>query len=409
LLPFNIDGLPNGGGTGSHLFLAGDVRANEQVGLTAIHTLFVREHNRLADRIKAVGYLNADDEMIYQLARKLVMAEVQIITYNEFLPALLGSRAPKLEDYHFQESVNPQLSNEFSTAFFRFGHTMLPRAIFLAPVSPDESTEWIELRRAFFNIRFFTEHPENIDRVLLGLTATEAEEIDCMIVEDVRSFLFSHDGIHTVCLDLAALNIQRGRDHQIPSYNEVRRALGLRVKTSFDQITANTVFQQSLEQVYGSVNKIDPWIGALAEDHLPDASVGELLTVAMAKQFEAFRDGDPLFFQRSDPIFNMPGMERILNLDDVNLGFVILANTRISDIDFTSCFIGQDAGLAPTAQPSDQRTHPPTTSPSIPPIPDPAPPPTPRDVRTIDPVGEPECRQWILSGEKRFSTRKSVS
>ena len=57
-LPYNIDGLPNAPGNGPEFFLAGDVRANEQVALTAMHTLFVREHNRLADQIRAQNGLD---------------------------------------------------------------------------------------------------------------------------------------------------------------------------------------------------------------------------------------------------------------------------------------------------------------------------------------------------------------
>ena len=94
LLPFNLDGLPNAGGEGSELFLAGDVRANEQVGLTALHTLFMREHNRLADRIAAENPALSGEE-IYQWARHLVAAQIQVITFEEYLPALLGPAAIK--------------------------------------------------------------------------------------------------------------------------------------------------------------------------------------------------------------------------------------------------------------------------------------------------------------------------
>ncbi|MBM4069594.1 MAG: hypothetical protein FJ271_11685 [Planctomycetes bacterium] len=78
----NADAL----GKGNQLFLAGDVRANEQLGLTVVHTLFVREHNRLADRIAQL-YPSLNDEQIYQLARRLVGVEQQIITYEEYGPS----------------------------------------------------------------------------------------------------------------------------------------------------------------------------------------------------------------------------------------------------------------------------------------------------------------------------------
>ena len=96
LLPgYNTAGFDNDDplGLGSELFLAGDVRANEQVGLTATHALFLREHNRLADQLHTQNPA-LSDEQLYQAARKIVGAEMQIITYKEFLPALMGSSAP---------------------------------------------------------------------------------------------------------------------------------------------------------------------------------------------------------------------------------------------------------------------------------------------------------------------------
>ena len=79
-------------GTSEFLFLAGDVRANEQVGLTALHVLFVREHNRWVS-ILAGEHPDWNGEQLYQEARRLVGAEMQVITYREFIPALLGPDA----------------------------------------------------------------------------------------------------------------------------------------------------------------------------------------------------------------------------------------------------------------------------------------------------------------------------
>lgn len=90
LLPFNTEALVNANGPipdPTTLFLAGDIRANEQVGLTTMHTLFVREHNRLATLLLE-NNPNADAESIFQAARRLLVAEIQIITYNEHLPSL---------------------------------------------------------------------------------------------------------------------------------------------------------------------------------------------------------------------------------------------------------------------------------------------------------------------------------
>lgn len=70
-------------------FLAGDQRVNENVGVAAVHTLWLREHNRLAEEL---ANLNPqwEDETLYQEARRVVIAEIQHITYNEYLPMVLG-------------------------------------------------------------------------------------------------------------------------------------------------------------------------------------------------------------------------------------------------------------------------------------------------------------------------------
>jgi hypothetical protein len=105
LPPFNAEGFPNAPSADlPTLFLAGDFRANEQVGLTSMHTLFIREHNFWADAI-------------YQAARAIVAGEMQAITYREFLPVLLGDRG--LRAYRgYNPNVNPGIPNEFATAAY---------------------------------------------------------------------------------------------------------------------------------------------------------------------------------------------------------------------------------------------------------------------------------------------------
>lgn len=121
-LPINTAGLPNDPKADDQtLFLAGDVRANEQLGLTAMHTLFVREHNFLCDLIKARSPRFNGDQ-IYELARAIVAGEIQHVIYTEFLPVLIGN----ITSYRgYDTNVNPSMMNEFSTAAFRLGHTML--------------------------------------------------------------------------------------------------------------------------------------------------------------------------------------------------------------------------------------------------------------------------------------------
>ncbi len=140
MLPIDEDGF----------FMAGDVRANEQVCLTAMHTLFAREHNRIADRL-ALFFPHWNDERLYQQARRRVVGIIQSITYNEFLPAILGENA--LAPYQgYNPLWYPNITNTFANAGYRFGHSMLPPEVFRMDNSGDVIPDGnLRLKEAFFN------------------------------------------------------------------------------------------------------------------------------------------------------------------------------------------------------------------------------------------------------------------
>lgn len=321
LLPLNVHGLENDGGTSDELFLAGDIRANEQVGLASMHTLWVREHNRIAEQIGSQKPF-LSDEAIYQRARRLVMAEIQVITFQEYLPALLG--ADSIPEYGgYDPDVDPRISNLFATAAYRYGHTQLPTSLKRMDPWGSESPEGdLPLRDAFFNPQPIMQ--DGIDAIMNGLVMNVAQEIDNHLVDDVRNFLFGPPGAGG--FDLASLNIQRGRDHGLPDYNSVRRQLGLETRTKFDQVTSNETLRAALSEAYWSIDNVDVWVGALAENHLPDAAVGELLHQVILDQFLALRAGDRYWYQRS-----LTGPE-LQQVRQTRLSDVILRNTMIQSL-----------------------------------------------------------------------------
>ncbi|CAM2005308.1 peroxidase family protein [Acanthopleuribacter pedis] len=294
LLPFNTDGIENAGGANPALFLAGDVRANEQAGLAAMHTLFVREHNRLAEQFAARNP-EWDGEQIYQKARQIVGAQMQVITYREFLPTLLGEHGPRRYQ-GYRENVNAAIANSFSTAAYRFGHSALNATILRLNADGTPVAEGhLPLRNAFFNPSRLTEEG-GIEPIMRGLAAQACQNIDPFIIDDVRNFLFGPPG--SGGFDLASLNLQRGRDHGLPSYNAARIGMGLPPARNFADISSDAVVQNRLATAYENVDQIDLWIGGLSEDHLPGAMVGELIATILRDQFEALRDGDRYWYAR---------------------------------------------------------------------------------------------------------------
>ncbi len=300
-------------------FIAGDIRSNEQLGLTAMHTLFLREHNRLADVIRSENP-TLTDEQIYQNARAIVGAEVQAITYREFLPVLLGAHGiPPYTGY--KPDVDASVRNMFSTAAYRFGHSMLSPQILrldanLQPISQGN----LPLRNAFFNPQELV-NGGGIEPLLRGLAHQMAQEVDIYAVDDVRNFLFGPPG--SGGLDLPCLNLQRGRDHGLPSYNDARVAMGLPRANTFADISSNHEVQNRLKRAYGSVNKVDMWIGGLAEDHVDGGLVGKLFRRVLQDQFTRSRDGDAFWYQ------NVFSGSLLDYLNSVTLAQVIHNNTNI--------------------------------------------------------------------------------
>lgn len=337
MLPLNEDNLPMDNASPlvkpTELFAAGDTRANENVELTAMQTLFVREHNRIAsDAVKKNP--NWSDEQIYQHARSIVIAELQAITYNQWLPALIGSRA--VSSYKgYNSKIDPSIANEFSTASYRLHTSINDDVEFFDDSGRPQSFTYVNdsgetvavdggvpLSQAFFNPTLFKQ--TGVDGILKYAGSTKAEEIDTQLVESLRNFLFGAPGQGG--LDLAALNIQRGRDHGLADYNSIRAAYGLPKVTKFTEITSDVDLQSKMETLFGNVDNIDAWVGMLAEDHARGSSVGITSQRIIADQFERLRDGDRFWFER---VFSG---RQLAELQRTTLEDVIERNTGITSL-----------------------------------------------------------------------------
>ncbi|XP_058033763.1 peroxidasin homolog isoform X3 [Ahaetulla prasina] len=218
-------------------FLAGDHRANEQLGLTSMHTLWFREHNRIATELLKLNP-HWDGDTIYHETRKIVGAEMQHITYSHWLPKILGVVGLKMlgEYKGYDPNVNSGIANEFATAAFRFGHTLINPILYRL----DENFETIpqghiSLHKAFFS-PFRIVNEGGIDPLLRGLfgTAGKMRVTSQLLNTELTERLFSM--ARAVALDLAAMNIQRGRDHGIPPYHEFRVYCNLSSTHTFEDL-----------------------------------------------------------------------------------------------------------------------------------------------------------------------------
>jgi hypothetical protein len=311
--------MDDGGFGLKKFFIAGDARANENPLLLSIHTVFVREHNRLCEIYRQKNPF-ASDEEIYQYARRMNIAYLQHITYEEWLPAM-GVKLPPYRGY--RPDVKVEIFNEFSAAAFRFGHTLINSNLIRMEEDGEISSNGnITLKDAFFN-PYVVVLSAGIESFFKGMATQVQQELDCKVIDDVRNFLFGapSDG----GLDLAAININRGRERGLSSYNEVRRSFGLPAVPSFYDLTSNHDEAELLEASYGSIENLDLWVGLLAETHMDESMMGRLMQVIIKEQFQLLRDGDRYYYE-ADPLFTYEELEDVSN---TSLRDIIMRNTDI--------------------------------------------------------------------------------
>lgn len=294
LLPRNVGGLDmaNAGTSAlTDLFAAGDVRANENWLLTALHTLFVREHNRRCEELVSQHPAWAgQEEMIFQHARRCTVGIMGAIMMYDAAPLLLGRALPPYRGY--MPGVNADIALEFSTAAYRVGHTMIPDVLQVGA----SAASTVTLLEAFFNPEL--SQTRGVDALLQGAALARMREVDGIVDESLRSTLFGPPS-GTMLMDLAAINIERGRELGLAGYNAMRVAYGLPA-VSWATMPVTPDVLAKLQGLYASPNDIDPWVMCIAETHLPGAQLGPLAATVIQEQLVRMRNGDRFWFE-NDP------------------------------------------------------------------------------------------------------------
>ena len=281
-------------------FITGDPRVMENPELTALTILFMREHNFWVAKLKAQNPTWTGDQL-YNMAKAITTAEYQNIVYREYLPALIGSVLGPYAGYN--PTVNAQVTQEFSTAAFRVGHSQVSDT--QAGVDTTGKETFSEsLADAFFNTPDADEANDHINQLIRSLGTDFSQATDVYTVAALRNLLVAGlVGGEVDRIDLMAIDIQREKDVGLASLNQTRVALGLRPYGSFAQLTSDPVLQANFQTVYGSIDQVDLFMGGLAEAHAPGANVGQTFQAIIAKQFQALRAGDRFFWihQGFDP------------------------------------------------------------------------------------------------------------
>ncbi|XP_022651813.1 peroxidase-like isoform X2 [Varroa destructor] len=287
-----------------YCFDAGDERVNEQLALAVMHTLWMREHNKVAGILQKINP-HWDDETLFQETRHLVTAQVQHIVINEWLPMVIGPDAirkyglePAKDGYYhgYDPKINAAIRQEFQSAAFRFGHTLLPDVTDRYNKF-HEKIESIRLSR-LLRQPYDLYKPGVIDTFILGMVNQQANRVDHEVTTEVTNHLFEKHG-DGFGMDLVALNLQRGRETGVPGYNDFREYCGLPRSKSFWNLVGymsnKTIYRFS--QIYKHPDDLDLWSAGVGEFPVPGGLLGPTFSCLIGEQFANLRRGDRFWFE----------------------------------------------------------------------------------------------------------------
>jgi Ca2+-binding RTX toxin-like protein len=380
-------------------YVTGDGRGNENIGLTTVHFVFHAEHNRLVEHVKQVVLSTGDaafiaewlmpgsdirdgvqdaewnGERLFQAARFGTEMQYQHLVFEEF-----GRKVqPLVNLFVFNNStdVDPSIVAEFAHTVYRFGHSMLTETI--DRMEADGTRDDIGLIEAFLNPIEFTKggtisQEEAAASIVRGMTRQVGNEIDEFVTDAVRTNLLG------LPLDLAAINIARGRDTGVPSLNDAREQFYAMSGSSFVKpyeswldfalniknpasiinfiaayglhplVEAETTAAGKREAatlivmggdgapadrhdfVKGTGNwagvetglgNVDFWIGGLAEKQMPfGGMLGSSFNFVFEAQMEKLQDGDRLYY-----LSRLQGTNFLNQLEGQSFSKLIMRNT----------------------------------------------------------------------------------
>ncbi|KAK3098182.1 hypothetical protein FSP39_016935 [Pinctada imbricata] len=370
----------------TRFFRIGNIRGFENPFQLTFGVIWFRWHNHVAAEL-AIQNPNWDDELLFNNARKRVIAHHQKISMYDWLPRFLSidksGNLFNIPPYYRNDSdsesiylfngydaeVHPGIAQEFQTAAMRFGHTLVPPGVWLRGASSGGICDWrmltssvgdrtrtvnaLRLCNTYFNGQETVE--PMMDDLIRGMSSTLSEREDPILVADLREHVFG--SLDFSRRDLAALNIQRAREHGVSDYNTVREAYKLPKLTDWNEINGDTDIQNgaiaNLKALYDnrneSIDDIDLFTGGLLETTLNGP--GPLFQRILLDQFMRLRHGDRFWFENTDSRFRQFNNSEIEYIRQVTLKDIITNVTNIDPNDLPDDIFIHNNASDPCPQP----------------------------------------------------------
>ncbi|MDO9442132.1 MAG: peroxidase family protein [Beijerinckiaceae bacterium] len=367
-------------------YVAGDGRANENFALTSMHTVWARNHNFHVDNLDAAGFEGTPEEL-YQAAKILNEAEYARVVFDEFADALIGGMrgSGSHGDSGYNPEANAGISHEFAAAVYRVGHSLIGQtltvmdetgqpkqvALFDAFLNPsnDASTYSAPLPPGYVPQPGYEQL--GVSNILGGIVTQQAEEVDFNIVDAVRSDLVR------INADLFSFNVARSWDVGLGTLNQIRMGLqasqdpyvseavgfagaltpyaswedfqtrnGLSdtVINQFMQAYPDLVLQDAAEiasfqaanpdialvngNTVKGIDRVDLWVGGLAEKHINGGMVGQTFWVVLHEQFDRLQEGDRYYYTAR--LDNLDLYEN--QIDGQNFSDIVARTTGLSNL-----------------------------------------------------------------------------
>ncbi|XP_025422715.1 prostaglandin G/H synthase 2-like [Sipha flava] len=204
--------------------------------LFAMHTMWVREHNRVCDEL-AARWPAWTDNRLYDAAKRIVVGQMMTIMINDVL---------NVDGNMWPLKYDPQVHQGHVLEVDNFA---APMEMLLTMMMPSGLPEW--LGKTLFG--------DNSQVLKRGMSKT----IKYMVEQQMGMMRSNNDG--AVTEPLTKILMKMSRENNVQSFNNYRTYLGLRAYKSFYDLTGNRKTAEILEFLYKNVDNVEILTGMITE------------------------------------------------------------------------------------------------------------------------------------------------